>query len=379
MKRILIIVSSVIGLAVLGVLGAGLTMSERDLATILKSVPGLSSHAEDIAASKRGVSTGVSYWIDDTVYTVRSTWRDIINYSPSDRTPRVVIELEPVRTPVMMSDEAVPPGEAVTPPPAAPINHDTPVDDHVTPALDGGQHQAEPSKEAAAPEPMSAADPAPSTPLTQTAMPAPAPAMAMAAAETRNHAVAKADTAKAPTIPALHPPKPVPAPAPAPAPAPKVTAAVAKKIDHAPPPPAPKTDNGTAAHKKGLAYYKGVGVRKNFKSARKYFIEAANKGHADAQYNLGIMSYLGQGTEQNYKTAAKWFRMAADQDQPRAQYNLGFLYFEGKGVEKDKLQAFMWIDRAAEQKDENAIKARDALRKSLPKDIFTKNGALKKK
>lgn len=105
---------------------------------------------------------------------------------------------------------------------------------------------------------------------------------------------------------------------------------------------------------------------------KKWFEQAAKKGHAPAQYNLGIMAYLGQATGQDYLTASEWFRMAAEQEHRAAQYNLGFLYFEGKGVDKDDLLAFMWIDRSATLGYEKAIKARDALAKSLPEDVFKK-------
>jgi len=125
-------------------------------------------------------------------------------------------------------------------------------------------------------------------------------------------------------------------------------------------------------HKRGLLFYKGIGVDKDFKKAAQWFRRAANKGHAGAQYNLGIMSYLGQGMDQDYAQAAHWFHKAGEQDHAAAQYNLGFLYYEGKGVEKDSLQAFMWIDRSANLGDEKAIRARDTLQKALPREIFNR-------
>jgi len=145
-----------------------------------------------------------------------------------------------------------------------------------------------------------------------------------------------------------------------------------KKIKTKPPPIAPKTGNSAEEHTRGLAYYKGDGVVKNVKTARKWFLKAAEKNHPAAQYNLGIMSYTGQGIKQDFGEAAKWFRLAANQDHALAQYNLGFLYYEGKGLKKDSLQGFMWIDRAANQGDEKAIKALAILEKSLPKDIYKK-------
>ena len=60
--------------------------------------------------------------------------------------------------------------------------------------------------------------------------------------------------------------------------------------------------------------------------------EAADQGHAKAQYNLGLMYYEGQGVAQDYSAAMKWFRMAADQENAKAQYSLGLMYHQGQGV-----------------------------------------------
>lgn len=40
---------------------------------------------------------------------------------------------------------------------------------------------------------------------------------------------------------------------------------------------------------------------------------AADKGHADAQYNLGCSYTSGEGVAKNDETAVKYYRMAADQ------------------------------------------------------------------
>ena len=133
----------------------------------------------------------------------------------------------------------------------------------------------------------------------------------------------------------------------------------------------PVTDAGADQdHKRGLLFYKGIGVDKDFKKAAQWFKRAAKNTHSGAQYNLGIMSYLGQGVPQDYAQAAHWFQKAGEQDHAAAQYNLGFLYYEGKGVEKDDLQAFMWIDRSANLGDDKAKRARETMQKALPREIF---------
>jgi TPR repeat protein len=45
----------------------------------------------------------------------------------------------------------------------------------------------------------------------------------------------------------------------------------------------------------------------------KWFREAAERGHSQAQYNLGNMYLKGQGVKADREAAEKWFRKAADQ------------------------------------------------------------------
>ena len=40
---------------------------------------------------------------------------------------------------------------------------------------------------------------------------------------------------------------------------------------------------------------------------------SAKKGVPEAQYNLGWHYYAGEGVRRNYKTAHKWFKLAAGQ------------------------------------------------------------------
>lgn len=50
----------------------------------------------------------------------------------------------------------------------------------------------------------------------------------------------------------------------------------------------------------------------NLASAR-WFLEAANKGHADAQYKSGWYYELGVGVAQDNAAAYKWYRLSASQ------------------------------------------------------------------
>lgn len=49
---------------------------------------------------------------------------------------------------------------------------------------------------------------------------------------------------------------------------------------------------------------------------------------------------------------------------------LGLAYYKGDGVPKDYVRALMWMELAASEGDENAIRARDSIAKSMtPADI----------
>lgn len=391
MKKFLAIGIGVLAFVALAVTAGLLMVSDDTLDAMVRPLPVIGSHAEEIVELKSDITGSMSHLVDDSIYSVKSTWRSITNFSLTDRTQRVVIELEPVRTKKPRTPK---------PPQAPPVGDRSLNQEKTGPTTDQMEDPAQ--------APLLAATDAPSAPANPTmdAMEAKAPPMPPAI-EPDNKTMVTA-TSETKTQPPEAPPAP---PTPKSPPVemstadrpmvkqpekPKMVAsgkaaamdkkdeevktaavqatpkmAVNPKPMRKPPPPAPKTDGGSAEHKKGLTFYKGIGgVAKNFKTAATWFRQSSAKGNAASQYNLGIMAYLGQGVDQSYEEAAKWFQQAANQDHALAQYNLGFLFYEGKGVEKDDLQAFMWIDRAARLGDEKAIKARDTLEKILPKDIL---------
>lgn len=65
----------------------------------------------------------------------------------------------------------------------------------------------------------------------------------------------------------------------------------------------------------------------------------------------------GDGVRKNYKTAAKYYNLAASQNFSDAQRELGLLYKEGNGVPKDEQKAYMWLNLAASHGDDQARKA----------------------
>ncbi|MCZ8135513.1 MAG: tetratricopeptide repeat protein [Porphyrobacter sp.] len=110
----------------------------------------------------------------------------------------------------------------------------------------------------------------------------------------------------------------------------------------------------TDAYARGVAYYYGQGVSKDYATAASWYQKAADQGLANAQYNLGVMYEGGQGVPQDYATAVSWYRKAAGQGLANAQYNLGVMYEGGQGVSKDYATAASWFRQAAEQGFANA-------------------------
>ncbi|MFC7049656.1 tetratricopeptide repeat protein [Emcibacter nanhaiensis] len=104
-------------------------------------------------------------------------------------------------------------------------------------------------------------------------------------------------------------------------------------------------DDEEAMYRTGLAYELGIGVPINYKKAMKYYFKAGDrangmeydyyltnqflklpldKGHAEAQYRLGLMFMEGRGKKQSYRVARRWFKDAAERghDDARKMYEM---------------------------------------------------------
>jgi len=360
LRRIIKIVAALAVVIPLAVVAAIPFIADEGFYGALVATPVAGDHADAILNRKQRIEATLRRYGDDIALNWESiTGDDRGGAPPRAHTPRVVLALPaaPVEAPGAdrgWTVKAEPKGDAasaVEPPPAPAIAPPPAVASRAV---------------MAPPKPLDLAPPPPPLVGESEAKPAPKP--------TARKAAPPATRPAPPTVAPLAAASPRPESAPQPKagePAAKLTlpAAKAVKVPVSRRPAAPD-ESADQDHKRGMLFYKGIGVEKDFKKAAQWFRRAAEKGHAVAQYNLGIMTYLGQGVEQDYRQAAEWFRRAGEQDHAAAQYNLGFLYYEGKGVERDNLQAYMWIDRAASLGDDKAVKARDTLQKALPKDIF---------
>lgn len=67
------------------------------------------------------------------------------------------------------------------------------------------------------------------------------------------------------------------------------------------------------------------------------------------------MYSLGEVVAQDYAEAMKWYLKAADQGHAGAQGLMGMTYYQGEGVPRDYAEAMKWLRLAAAQGDNGAI------------------------
>ncbi|VAX12228.1 hypothetical protein MNBD_GAMMA24-1397 [hydrothermal vent metagenome] len=102
-----------------------------------------------------------------------------------------------------------------------------------------------------------------------------------------------------------------------------------------------------AQHNLGLAYARGLGVKKNISKAIKWWRAASMKGNTDSQYNLGIIYATGgDGVSRNFKEAKRWWLLAAANGDALAQYNLGAMYANGVAGKQSYCEAARWWSRS---------------------------------
>ena len=96
---------------------------------------------------------------------------------------------------------------------------------------------------------------------------------------------------------------------------------------------------------KGLA----CDLDKNYTEAAKWYRQAADEGHKEAQYCLGCSYDRGEGVACDSYEAVRWWRRAAEQGHTQAQYSLGCCLSSGTGTMKDPSEAARWFHLAAQK------------------------------
>lgn len=120
----------------------------------------------------------------------------------------------------------------------------------------------------------------------------------------------------------------------------------------------------------GLArlHYDGArGLKRDFKTAKAYFMEVAREAWTDrgkakkdvpqgteklasrAAGYLGRMFLRGEGMAQSFTKAKTWFMRGISNGDALSQYSLGLMYLDGLGVPQDILKAADYLSAAADQ------------------------------
>ena len=106
----------------------------------------------------------------------------------------------------------------------------------------------------------------------------------------------------------------------------------------------------------GSDYYLGENGKKERNDlALKWFLKAAELGHADAAFYAAEIYSQGEGVAQDFNESAKWALKAAQQGQPDAQALIGYYYLFGCGIGEDSRLAFDWLKKAADNKSANGL------------------------
>lgn len=101
----------------------------------------------------------------------------------------------------------------------------------------------------------------------------------------------------------------------------------------------------------GYRHYYGKGRPINHARALHFYLQAAERGDAEAQFIAGGMLYRGLGTDPDHRTAFLWLLKAAEQGKNSSQslHLIGSAYFQGNPVPQSFLEARKWLDRATTQ------------------------------
>ena len=114
-----------------------------------------------------------------------------------------------------------------------------------------------------------------------------------------------------------------------------------------------KAGDETASRLKAEAYraYYGVNQQVNHTLALQLYLQAAERGDAEAQFVAGGMLYQGQGTNPDRRNGFKWLLAAAEQGKvsPESLAIIGAMYLRGSAVPQNFLEGKKWLVKAAEQ------------------------------
>lgn len=94
----------------------------------------------------------------------------------------------------------------------------------------------------------------------------------------------------------------------------------------------------------GGAYDTGNGAPHDTKQALKWYLMAADRGHAEAQNSAASLYQEAR----NYGEALRWYEKAAAQKHAQATDSVAYMYDLGLGVQQDRQKAFEIYTRSAD-------------------------------
>jgi len=120
----------------------------------------------------------------------------------------------------------------------------------------------------------------------------------------------------------------------------------------------------------GWEAVEGYGMPQDNEKAAYWYRQAAEKGHAEAQFNLGRLFAEGKGVTHDEEQATRWVRASASQGFAPAQARLGMRYASGNGVTQDDRRAYFWLTLAFLHGEKQVEKLRASVAAKLkPADV----------
>ncbi|MBK1880454.1 tetratricopeptide repeat protein [Pelagicoccus mobilis] len=109
-----------------------------------------------------------------------------------------------------------------------------------------------------------------------------------------------------------------------------------------------RPDYPVALHNLAKLRFYGPEELRNFETARKHFLRAAELGYAASLPVIGTMLRDAMGGDRDFAAAAGWFALAAEQSNPFSQNALAECYENGWGIDQDISKALLWYRSSAE-------------------------------
>ena len=105
----------------------------------------------------------------------------------------------------------------------------------------------------------------------------------------------------------------------------------------------------------GEAYYRGLGIKRDFNEAFRFYQKAANMGNVPALRRLGFCYELGHGTKRNLEAALTCYETASEKGDAMATLKLGDFYRDGlkKLIISDRQKAANYYLAALQQAKQN--------------------------